>query len=879
MPKTKEKVTQKQSDNGLINNIEALNNLLKRVKDAQKEYSTFSQEDVDRIFKAAATAANKMRIPLAKMAVEDTGMGVLEDKIIKNHYASEYIFNKHKNAKTCGIINEDKINGIKTVAEPLGIIAGIIPTTNPTSTAIFKSLICLKTRNAIVFSPHPRATKSTIEAAKVILNAAVEAGAPKDIIGWIDEPSMELSDALLHHPDVACILATGGPGMVKAAYSSGKPALGVGPGNTAAVIDETADIKMAVSSILMSKTFDNGMICASEQSVIVVEDIYEEVKNEFVYRGAYLVSKDEQKKMINLPFIDPERGTAHPLIVGQPAHKIAELSGFKIPEDSKILLCERAKLDWEDPFSREKLSPILTMYKAKNFEQAAEMAYELVLKGGAGHTSVLYTDARKSDRINTYAEKMPSCRILINQPSSQGGIGDLYNFRLEPSLSLGCGSWGGNAVSGNIGVEHLLNYKTVAERRENMLWFKVPPKVYFKRGATDLALKVLKGKKRAFIVTDRFLFNSGAVDTITKTLDEIGIDHEVFFDVKPDPTIATIKQAMEIVKPYEPDVIIALGGGSPMDAAKIIWLQYEQPETDFADISMRFMDIRKRICQIPDLGKKATMVCIPTTSGTGSEVTPFAIITDEKTHYKYAIADYALTPNMAIVDPNFVDHMPKGLTAASGIDALVHSLEAYVSCMATNFTNGHALEATKQVFRYLARSYNEGANDNVAREKMHYAATIAGMAFANSFLGLCHSMAHKLGAMYSIPHGVANALLIRQVIKYNAVDKPTKQATFPQYKYPNAKTKYGQIADELNLGGKNDDEKVELLIKAVDDLMTEINLPKSIREFGVKEDEFMANLDTLVERAFDDQCTGANPRYPLMSEIKQIFLNAYEGIV
>ncbi len=879
MPKTKEKVTQKQSDNGLINNIEALNNLLKRVKDAQKEYSTFSQEDVDRIFKAAATAANKMRIPLAKMAVEDTGMGVLEDKIIKNHYASEYIFNKHKNAKTCGIINEDKINGIKTVAEPLGIIAGIIPTTNPTSTAIFKSLICLKTRNAIVFSPHPRATKSTIEAAKVILNAAVEAGAPKDIIGWIDEPSMELSDALLHHPDVACILATGGPGMVKAAYSSGKPALGVGPGNTAAVIDETADIKMAVSSILMSKTFDNGMICASEQSVIVVEDIYEEVKNEFVYRGAYLVSKDEQKKMINLPFIDPERGTAHPLIVGQPAHKIAELSGFKIPEDSKILLCERAKLDWEDPFSREKLSPILTMYKAKNFEQAAEMAYELVLKGGAGHTSVLYTDARKSDRINAYAEKMPSCRILINQPSSQGGIGDLYNFRLEPSLSLGCGSWGGNAVSGNIGVEHLLNYKTVAERRENMLWFKVPPKVYFKRGATDLALKVLKGKKRAFIVTDRFLFNSGAVDTITKTLDEIGIDHEVFFDVKPDPTIATIKQAMEIVKPYEPDVIIALGGGSPMDAAKIIWLQYEQPETDFADISMRFMDIRKRICQIPDLGKKATMVCIPTTSGTGSEVTPFAIITDEKTHYKYAIADYALTPNMAIVDPNFVDHMPKGLTAASGIDALVHSLEAYVSCMATNFTNGHALEATKQVFRYLARSYNEGANDPVAREKMHYAATIAGMAFANSFLGLCHSMAHKLGAMYSIPHGVANALLIRQVIKYNAVDKPTKQATFPQYKYPNAKTKYGQIADELNLGGKNDDEKVELLIKAVDDLMTEINLPKSIREFGVKEDEFMANLDTLVERAFDDQCTGANPRYPLMSEIKQIFLNAYEGIV
>ena len=879
MPKVLEKEKKTVKSTGLVDNVEALNSLLDRVKKAQEEYSKFSQEDVDRIFKAAATAADKMRIPLAKMAVEDTGMGVLEDKIIKNHFASEYIYNKHKNAKTCGVISVDKENGIKIVAEPLGILAGIIPTTNPTSTAIFKSLIALKTRNAIVFSPHPRATKSTIEAAKVVLEAAVEAGAPKDIIGWIDVPSMELSDALLHHPNIACILATGGPGMVKAAYSSGKPALGVGPGNTAAVIDETADIKMAVSSVLMSKTFDNGMICASEQSVIVVEDIYEEVKKEFIYRGAYLVKKEDEKKMIELPFIDPQRGTAHPLIVGQSAHRIAELSGFSIPEDSKVLLCERAKLDWNDPFSREKLSPILTMYKAKSFEEAADMAHELVLKGSAGHTSVLYTDERKSERINAYAEKMPSCRILINSPSSQGGIGDLFNFKLEPSLSLGCGSWGGNAVSGNIGVEHLLNYKTVAERRENMLWFKVPPKVYFKRGCLDLALKELKGKKRAFIVTDRFLFNSGAVDNITKILDEIDIDHQVFFDVKPDPTIATVKQAMEIVRPYEPDVIIALGGGSPMDAGKIIWLLYEQPDTNFADISMRFMDIRKRICQIPDLGQKATMVCIPTTSGTGSEVTPFSIITDEKTHYKYAIADYALTPNMAIVDPNFVDGMPKGLTAASGIDALVHSLEAYVSCMATNFTNSNALEATKLVFKYLARSYKEGANDPVAREKMHYAATIAGMSFANAFLGLCHSMAHKLGAMYNIPHGVANALLIRQIIKFNAVDKPTKQAIFPQYKYPNAKTKYGQVADELGLGGKNDDEKVERLIKAVDNLMTEINLPKSIREFGVKEDEFKANLDVLVERAFDDQCTGANPRYPLMSEIKKLFLDAYEGIV
>ena len=883
MPKLKEKPVAKEAakknTSGLVDSIEALNELIARVKKAQTEYSKFTQEQVNKIFKAAATAADKARIPLAKMAVEDTGMGVLEDKIIKNHFASEYIYNKHKNAKTCGIISEDKINGTKIVAEPLGILAGIIPTTNPTSTAIFKSLLALKTRNAIIFSPHPRATKSTIEAARIVLEAAVEAGAPKDIIGWIDTPTMELSAELLHHPDINCILATGGPGMVKAAYSSGKPALGVGPGNVSAVIDETADIKMAVSSILMSKTFDNGMICASEQSVIVVEDVYEEVKKEFIYRGAYLVSKADEKKMVDLPFIDPARGTAHPLIVGQSACKIAELSGFSIPADSKILLCERPKVDWNDPFSREKLSPILTMYKAKNFEEAAEMAYELVFKGGAGHSSALYTDERKSDRINYYAEKMPSCRVLVNSPSSQGGIGDLFNFKLEPSLSLGCGSWGGNAVSGNIGVEHLLNYKTVAERRENMLWFKVPPKVYFKRGAIDLALKELQGKKRAFIVTDRFLFNSGAVDTITAALDEQGIDHQVFFDVKPDPTLATIKQAMDIVRPYEPDVIISLGGGSPMDAGKIIWLLYEQPDTDFSDISMRFMDIRKRICQIPELGKKATMVCIPTTSGTGSEVTPFAIITDEKTHYKYAIADYALTPNMAIVDPNFVDGMPKGLTAASGIDALVHSIEAYVSCMATNFTNSNALEATKLVFKYLARSYNEGANDPIAREKMHYAATIAGMAFANAFLGLCHSMAHKLGAMYSIPHGVANALLIRQIIKFNAVDKPTKQAIFPQYKFPCAKTKYGQIADELGLGGKNDDEKVELLIKAVDDLMTEINLPKSIKDFGVKEDEFMANLDVLVERAFDDQCTGANPRYPLMTEIKQIFLDAYHGIV
>ena len=690
---------------------------------------------------------------------------------------------------------------------------------------------------------------------------------------------MELSDALLHHDNINCILATGGPGMVKAAYSSGKPALGVGPGNTAVVIDETADIKMAVSSVLMSKTFDNGMICASEQSVIVCEDIYEAVKKEFIYRGAYLVSKDDEKKMIDLPFIDPKRGTAHPLIVGQSACKIAELSGFTIPSESKILLCERDTLDWDDPFSREKLSPILTMYKAKDFENAADMAYELVLKGGAGHTAVLYTDERKSDRINTYAEKMPACRILINTPSSQGGIGDLYNFKLQPSLSLGCGSWGGNAVAGNIGVEHLLNYKTVAERRENMLWFKVPPMIYFKRGCTDLALKELKGKKRAFIVTGRHLFGSGAVNSVTKVLDEIGIDHQVFFNVKPEPTLDTINEAMAIVRPYEPDVIIAFGGGSPMDAAKIIWLLYEQPDTNFDDISMRFMDIRKRICDIPALGKKAMMVAIPTTSGTGSEVTPFSIITDEKTHYKYAIADYALTPNMVIVDPDLVDNMPKGLTATSGIDALVHSLEAYVSCLSTNFSNANALEATKLIFKYLVRSYNEGSNDPEARENMHYAATIAGMAFANAFLGLCHSMAHKLGAMYNIPHGIANALLIRQIIKFNATDKPTKQAIFPQYKYPCAKEKYCQIVDNLGLGGKNDDEKVAILIDAIGNMMSDLNIPKSIKEFGVNEEEFMNNLDVLVERAFDDQCTGGNPRYPLMTEIKQIFLDAYQGII
>jgi len=859
-----------------VKTLEDLDKLLDRVHVAQNQYATFSEEKVDAIFKAAATAANKMRIDLAEMAVAETGMGVLEDKIIKNHFASEYIYNKHKNKKTCGIISRDKVNGTKIVASPLGVIAGVVPTTNPTSTAIFKSLICLKTRNGIVFSPHPRAKKSTIAAAKVVLDAAVKAGAPKDIIGWIDEPSVELSQALMTHPKIQAILATGGPGMVKAAYSSGKPALGVGSGNTPAIIDETAKIKLAVSSILMSKTFDNGMICASEQSVIVVKDVYEEVKKEFVYRGAYLLNKKEMEALGKIILTDKGVNAD---IVGQPAHKIAELAGFKIPADAKILLAEQTDYSTKNPYAHEKLSPILTMYKAENFEQATDIAFALVNNGGLGHTSVLYTDERVQDRIDFYAQKMPTGRILINSPASQGGIGDLYNFRLEPSLTLGCGSWGGNSVSENVGVKHLVNYKTVAERRENMLWFRVPPKIYFKRGSTELALREYEGKKRAFIITDRFLFDSGAVRTITDTFEEMDIDYQIFFDVKPDPTLSTAKQALTMVNTYQPDLIVALGGGSPMDVGKIIWLMYEQPETNFEDISMRFMDIRKRICSIPELGKKADLVCIPTTSGTGSEVTPFSIITDDETHVKYAIADYALTPKMAIIDANFVDGMPKGLTSAGGIDALVHALEAYVSVMATNYTNSLALEAIKQIFRYLPASYEKGANDPIAREKMHNAATIAGMAFANAFLGVCHSMAHKLGAMYNIPHGIANALLICQVIRYNATDCPKKQTAFPQYKAPEAKKRYGQIAHTLYLADDtvSDDEKVERLIKAVAELKEKIGIPNSIRAWGVDEKVFKDNLDKLVRLAFDDQCTGANPVYPLMSDIKQMYLDAYEG--
>lgn len=859
-----------------VKTIDDLEKLIARVHIAQRAYADFSESEVEKIFKAAASAADRARIDLAELAVTETGMGVIEDKVIKNHFAAEYIYNKHKNTKTCGIISYDKVNGIKIVASPLGVIAGIIPTTNPTSTTIFKALICLKTRNGIIFSPHPRAKKSTITAAKIILEAAVKAGAPKDIIGWIDEPSVEMSQTLMTHPKIQIILATGGPGMVKAAYSSGKPALGVGPGNVPAIIDETADITQAVSSILLSKTFDNGMICASEQSIIIVKKIFEQVKKEFIKRGAYFMNKSEISKLGKILLTD--KGV-NPRIVGQEAQTIAKLAKFKVPENTKVLIAEQTDFSAKNPFAHEKLSPILALYKVRDFNEATDISLALVHLGGMGHSAALYTDERKQDRIDFYAEKMPVGRILINSPSSHGGIGDLYNFMLEPSLTLGCGSWGGNSVSENVGIRHLLNYKTVAERRENMLWFKVPPKIYFKRGSTDLALREFQGKKRAFIITDRFLFDSGAVRIVTNTLESIGVDYQIFFDIKPDPTLSSVQKALTMVNSYQPDLFIALGGGSPMDVAKIIWLIYEQPGVNFEDLAMRFMDIRKKICQLPELGKKAQLVCIPTTSGTGSEVTPFSIITDDETHVKYAIADYALTPNMAIIDANFVDDMPKSLTAAGGLDALVHCLEAYVSVMATNYTNSLALEALKQIFRYLPRAYKEGANDPKAREKMHNAATMAGMAFANSFLGLCHSMAHKLGAMYNIPHGIANALLICQVIRFNATDCPRKQTAFPQYKAPEAKARYGQIAHVLYLASEKvpDGKKVDLLIKAIQKLKKTCGVPDSIKAYGINEKTFQKNLDKLVRLAFDDQCTGANPVYPLMKDIKKIYLNAYKG--
>lgn len=857
-----------------INTIDDLNALIERVGQAQKVLATYSQEQVDKIFEAMAIAANANRIPLAKMAVEETGMGVVEDKVIKNHFAAEEIYNKYRHTKTCGVLERDETNGLTRIAEPLGIIAGVIPTTNPTSTTIFKSLIALKTRNGIIFSPHPRAKKCTVHTAKLMLEAAVKAGAPEGIIGWIEEPSIELTQHLMSHKGINLILATGGPGMVKSAYSSGNPALGVGAGNTPAIIDETADIKMAVSSILMSKTFDNGMICASEQSVIVHKDIYDEVRKEFEYRGAYLLDKKEKEKVAKTIVID---GKLNAKIVGQPAAKIAEMAGLKVPADAKVLIGEASKIGSEEEFSYEKLSPVLAMYKADDFNQAVDMARDLVNFAGPGHTSVLYTANQNADRIKHFSEVVETGRMLVNTPSSQGGIGDLYNFRLDPSLTLGCGSWGGNAASENIGVKHLMNIKNVAERRENMLWFRVPPKIYFKRGAVGFALRELCGRKKALIITDKPLFQLGYTKKITDVLEGMGIAFQIFSEVAPDPDTDTVNRALVMARNFEPDAIIALGGGSPMDAAKIVWLMYEHPEVKFDDLAMRFMDIRKRVCMFPELGSKAYMVAIPTTSGTGSEVTPFAVITDSATHIKYPIADYALSPNMAIIDPDLVLTMPKGLAAASGIDSLTHALEALASILATPFTDGIAYEAIRLIFDNLALSVNDGPNNPIARENMHYAATMAGMAFAQAFLGVCHSMAHKLGSAYNIPHGIANALLISQVVKFNSNDRPTKQGTFSQYHYPEGKRRYAKVAEFLNLGGKNDDEKVANLIKEIEKLKKSINIPASIKDWGVDEKVFLDNLDNLSELAFDDQCTGANPAYPLISEIKQMYLDAYYG--
>ena len=858
-----------------VTNMDELLERISQIREAQKIYSTYTQEQVDEIFRQAALAANNARIKLAKMAVEESGMGIVEDKVIKNHFASEYIYNKYKNEKTCGVIEKDEAFGITKVAEPIGVVAAVVPTTNPTSTAIFKALICLKTRNGIIFSPHPRAKHATIEAARIVLEAAVKAGAPKNIIGWIDEPSLELSQKVMSECDIT--LATGGPGMVKAAYSSGKPAIGVGAGNTPAIIDDTAHIKMAVSSILMSKTFDNGVICASEQTVLVMDSIYNEVRKEFADRGAYFLKSDEIDKVRKTIIVN---GGLNAKIVGQSAFKIAELAGVSVPEDAKVLIGEVESVELEEEFSHEKLSPVLGMYRVKTFDEALAKAERLVELGGFGHTSVLYTNTQISkDRVKRFGATMKTGRTIINMPSTQGAIGDIYNFKLAPSLTLGCGSWGGNSVSENVGPKHLINIKSVAERRENMLWFRMPEKVYFKYGSLGVALPELKEmkKKKAFIVTDRVLAELGYVDKITKVLDENGIDFRVFSEVAPDPTLAIARKGAEAMRSYNPDVIIALGGGSPMDAAKIMWVLYEHPEANFHDLAMTFMDISKRIYPFPKMGQKAMMVSIPTSAGTGSEVTPFAVITDEQSGVKYPLADYELTPDMAIVDAELMMNMPKGLTAASGIDALVHAIEAYVSVLASEFTNGLALEAIRLVFKYLPQAYNEGTTNVKAREKMAHASTIAGMAFANAFLGICHSMAHKLGAEHHIAHGVANGILIDHVIRFNAVDNPRKQASFPQYKYPNAKWRYAKIAEYLNLGGKNDDEKVENLIKAIQNLKKQINLPSTIAECGVTKEVFYSTLDSMTEDAFDDQCTGANPRYPLMSELKEMYINAYSN--
>ena len=860
----------------ICDSVEKLEEQIKRVREAQKIFSTYTQEQVEKIFLACTIAANNARIPLAKLAVQETGMGVVEDKVIKNNYAAEYIYNKYKFVKTCGVIEEDKAYGFKKIAEPIGLISAVIPTTNPTSTAIFKTLICLKTRNGVIISPHPRAKESTIAAAKVVYEAAVEAGAPEGIIGWIDRPSLEMTNLLMTESDT--ILATGGPGMVKAAYSSGKPALGVGAGNTPAIIDESADILLAVSSIIHSKTFDNGMICASEQSVIVADKIYDKVKKEFAYRGCYFLNPEETEKVRKTIIIN---GALNAKIVGQSAYTIAKLADVKVPESTKILIGEVESVDISEEFAHEKLSPVLAMYRAKDFADALNKAERLIADGGFGHTSSIYLNVNTAkDRLDEFSERMKTCRILVNTPSSQGGIGDLYNFKLAPSLTLGCGSWGGNSVSENVGIKHLLNVKSVAERRENMLWFRAPQKVYIKKGCLPVALDELKtvmGKKKAFIVTDSFLYKSGFTKCITDKLDEMGIAHDTFFDVAPDPTLACALEGVAQMRNFEPDTIIALGGGSAMDAAKIMWVLYEHPEADFLDMAMRFIDIRKRVYTFPKMGEKAYFIAIPTSAGTGSEVTPFAVITDEKTGVKYPLADYELMPNMAIVDTDLHMSAPKGLTSASGIDAVTHALEAYASVMATDYTDGLAIQALKVIFKYLPRAYENGQTDVEAREKMANAATMAGMAFANAFLGVCHSMAHKLGAFHHLPHGIANALMIDEVLRFNAAEAPAKMGTFSQYDHPKTLRRYAEVAEALGLGGKTDKDKLENLIKAIDELKAKIGIKKTIKEYGVDEQDFLARLDDMVEQAFDDQCTGANPRYPLMSEIKQMYLNAYYG--
>ncbi len=853
-----------------------LSKLIERVKAAQKIYATYSQEQVDKIFQAAAIAANKARIPLAKEAVEETGMGVLEDKVIKNHFAAEYIYNTYRDTKTCGVIERDDDMGYERIAEPLGVLAGIIPTTNPTATAIFKSLLALKTRNGIIFSPHPRAKKCTIHAAQIVLDAAVEAGAPKDIIAWIEEPSIQLSSQLMKSCD--CILATGGPGMVTSAYSSGKPAIGVGPGNAPTIIDSTADVKMAVSSIIHSKTFDNGMICASEQSVIALSDIYDAVKAEFIYRGAHFLTKDELNKVRKTIIIN---GGTNAKVVGQKPVTIAKMAGFDVPEDTKLLIGEVEKVDISEEFAHEKLCPVLAMYKAESFEEALNKADTLVRDGGFGHTADLYADEiLAKDHIDEFADRMKACRILINTPSALGGIGDLYNFRIKPSLTLGCGSWGGNSVSENVGVQQLLNIKTVAKRRENMLWFRTPSKIFFKPGCLSKALEELKtvyDRKRVLVITDKFLYESGFSRKVTDTLDKLGIQTEVFSDVAPDPTLACAEEGANLCKSYKPDAIIALGGGSPMDAAKIMWVLYEHPEVDFSDMAMDFMDIRKRVVTFPKMGSKAMLICVPTTAGTGSEVTPFAIITDQRDGTKYPITDYELLPNMAIIDSDLMLTIPKGLTRASGIDALTHCIEAYASMYATSFTDALAKEAISEIFAYLPRAYKNLGNDPVAREHMAHAATLAGMAFANAFLGIDHSCGHKLGAYHHLPHGVCVSLMLDEVMKFNAGERPTKMGTFPQYQYPHTLRRYAEIAEMLGLTGKTDEEKFKKLLKKIDELKSEIELPMTIKEAGVEESKFLTTLDEMSEAAFNDQCTGTNPRYPLISEIKELYLKAYYG--